>query len=70
MGKQLVSLITCGCESSAPFLSLMSGEQSWRFATVNDDEFNRILTEKAGLCLIQCHIIKQLMTFNFGEYKD
>ena len=50
--------------------TLMSGEQSWRFATVNDDEFNRILTGKAGLCLIQCHIIKQLMTFNFGEYKD
>jgi hypothetical protein len=24
----------------------MSGEQSWRFATVNDDEFNSILTEK------------------------
>jgi len=24
----------------------MSGEQSQRFATVNDDEFNRILTEK------------------------
>ena len=28
------------------------GEQSRRFATVNDDEFNRKLTEKAGLCLI------------------
>jgi hypothetical protein len=24
----------------------VSGEQSRRFATVNDDEFNRILTEK------------------------
>jgi hypothetical protein len=31
----------------------VSGEQSRRFATVNDDEFNRKLTEKVGLCSIR-----------------
>ena len=31
MGKQLVSFITCGCESSAPFLAHLAQRAMWAF---------------------------------------
>ena len=43
----------------------MSGEHSRRFATVNDDEFNRILTEKSMIMFDLMSYNKTVHDFQF-----